>query len=375
MRRVLTLAIGTLVLGLAAAATAAAQAPSDGRWDARAAAAYLDGRMKWWLEWPNATRDHDTKCVSCHTAAPYALARPALRALLGEREVTANERMMASHVTTRVRLWKDVEPMYSDQRSGLPKTSESRGTEAVMNALVLAARDRDAGTLSDDTKLAFAHLWKLQFTAGALKGGWAWLNFHYEPWEADDGAYYGATLATIAVAIAPGYAASPEIEAQLALLQTYLRQGLAKTSLFNQANLLWASSLLPAALSDAERHAIAETLMARQQSDGGWSLSSLGAFKRVDGSAVDSATDGYATGVITLALQGVRTAKAESAVVRGLAWLRQHQDAASGTWRAASLNKPRDPASDIGKFMNDAATAYAVLALHHASRVQSSRAR
>jgi hypothetical protein len=32
-------------------------------------------------------------------------------------------------------------------------------------------------------------------------------------------------------------------------------------------------------------------------------------------------------------------------------------------WRAASVNKNRDPASDVGKFMTDAATAYAVIAL------------
>ncbi|MBL8137721.1 MAG: squalene--hopene cyclase [Acidobacteria bacterium] len=50
-------------------------------------------------------------------------------------------------------------------------------------------------------------------------------------------------------------------------------------------------------------------------------------------------------------------------LAKGLAWLRTHQDAASGRWPAASPNKERDPDSDTGKFMSDAATAYAVLSL------------
>src|SRR6476660_3754713 len=81
----------------------------------RAAASYLDSRLDWWEHWPNAARDHDTQCVSCHTALPYALARPALQRALEEPEMPAPERMMLAYVTKRVRLWKEVEPFYSDQ--------------------------------------------------------------------------------------------------------------------------------------------------------------------------------------------------------------------------------------------------------------------
>src|SRR5208283_1814693 len=56
-----------------------------GSWDQKAAAAYLDQREAWWMEWPKAARDREPFCVSCHTAVPYALSRPALRSALGEK--------------------------------------------------------------------------------------------------------------------------------------------------------------------------------------------------------------------------------------------------------------------------------------------------
>ena len=76
-------------------------------WNPRAAADYLDGRMAWWLRWSTAARDHGTSCVSCHTALPYALARPALRATLGERDLPAPERRLIENVVKRVWLWKE----------------------------------------------------------------------------------------------------------------------------------------------------------------------------------------------------------------------------------------------------------------------------
>jgi len=351
------------VAGLVLVRTETARAASPS-WNARAAVTYLDGRQAWWQQWPNAQRDHDTACVSCHTALPYALARPALRRALGETDLAAPERTMLTNVAKRVKLWKEVEPFYPDQTRGLPKSSESRGTEAILNAAVLAAHDVERGSLSDDARQAFANMWALQFKNGDLKGAWARLNFHYEPWESNDSAYFGATLAALAIGHAPGgYAASPEIQDQVKLLREYLQKRAGVETLFNRVMLLWASAKFPALVSADQRQAIIDAANARQQDDGGWTMATLGSWKRVDNTVLDTASDGYATGLITLTLQSVGVAATDAHVSKGLAWLASHQDAATGMWPATSLNKQRDPASDAGKFMSDAATAYAALAL------------
>jgi len=347
-----------------AVATISASVARAQTWDARAAAAYLDARQTWWSGWQTAARDHQTACVSCHTALPYGLARAALGDALHESDMPSAQRKAVDDVVKRVRLWKEVEPFYPDQTRGLPKTSESRGTESILNAVILATRDAHAGQPSDDAHLAFDNMWALQFRGGDLNGGWAWLNFHNEPWEANESPYFGAALAAIAVGREPGgYASSVDNQERVKRLREYLRKGIATQSLFNRMMLLWASGGIPDLLTGEERHALVAAACDRQGADGGWSLASLGQWKRSDNTPIDSVSDGYATGLVAYALQRGGVPTSEPHVARAFGWLVQHQDRESGMWMASSLNKQRDPKTDIGKFMSDAATAYAVLAL------------
>jgi squalene-hopene/tetraprenyl-beta-curcumene cyclase len=341
-------------------------------WDQRAAAAYLDQRASWWMEWPKAARDHETFCISCHTAVPYVLSRPALRNELAEKAPSANERRLLDNVTKRVRLWKEVAPFYSDADRGVYKSVESRGTESVLNALILVSNDAQTGQLTDDARMALDNMWAEQQTTGIKKGAWLWLRFANEPWEADDSHYYGATLAAVAVGTAPGnYLARPEIQINLKLLREYLNRECAAQTTINRVVLLWASARLPGLLEPEKQKVIITELLAKQQQDGGWSLSSLvGGWKRNDGTSQEMKSDGYATGLITFALQKAGVPRENFQQKQGLAWLAANQDKIGGFWPSYSLNKNEEHhlAPTTARFMNDAATAYAVLALTEASR-------
>jgi hypothetical protein len=345
----------------------AAEKPASSpiHWDPQAAARYMDTREVWWQGWDRAQKDHGTLCVSCHTQATYALARPALRGQLGENSPSPSEQLMLTSIEKRVRGWKDMQPFYSDAVYGPGKEIESRNAESVLNAVILSSYDLRKSHLSGTTRLAFDNAWALQSKTGPDTGAWVWQNFDYTPWESKESQYHWAALMAVAVGKAPGkYSDDPKIAPHLALLLSYLRSHYEAQSLLNKTVALWAERFFPGVITYDQSRELIENLNRLQHSDGGWSLTDLGAWERRDNTPLETRSDGYATGLIVLILEKVAPHSDQNPhIARGIAWLEANQDKTTGAWPAWSLNKNRDPQSNVGKFMSDAATSYAVMAL------------
>ncbi len=353
---------------------------TPGQWNKAGATRYLDGRGENWFKFSSANRGDGasaSRCVSCHTLLPYALARPVLRRLSNENQATTWETKILEQTKSRVANWDQLDEvefqlMYDFDE---PKKKQSRGTEAVLNALLLSLDDRSKGLRepSDTTKKALSILWATQITQGENKGSWEWLNFGLEPWESKDSRYLGATIAAIAIGAAAedGNAGiEGDSRERLDSVRTYLKANYASQNLHNRAWLLWASTGMDGLLSPREKDQLIEQILSKQQAGGGWSLGSLGDFTHVEVKTPVTTPDGYASGLILHALQLAGVTKENPKVKKGLTWLRENQDP-SGAWRAMSVNKVRAPESkdpakaNIGKFMWDAATGYAVLGLSH----------
>jgi hypothetical protein len=309
---------------------------------------------------------------------PYALTLPAVAQLSGGAPVPDVARRLLSGVRTRVGRWEalaGVEPRKGEDAlapiSGGAKREAALDTEAVLNALVLVANDPPSGTrLSDAAAKSLDVMWSRQQANGA----WRWLEFGLRPWESD-GDYFGATLA----AVADGTAGSrysrheaTDIAPKAAALRRFLKTRLAEKPLFhNRALALWASSHLTGLLTMDEKKARIADLFAVQGSDGGWSLRDLGKSRVQPGGASwdivasypkGAVSDGYATGLVVLALKRAGVQSRDPRLQKGVDWLATHQ-ASDGTWPAVWVNKERDPQGNVGKFNRDAGAAFALLAL------------
>jgi squalene-hopene/tetraprenyl-beta-curcumene cyclase len=350
-------------------------------WDATRAAAYLDTRELWWQGWAPAQKDHGTICISCHTVLPYAMARPALRQAVDETAMSTPEKVLMESVEKRVRSWTQMAPFYSD-RDGRDKAAQSRATEAVLNAVILASYDARQGHLRQITRTAFDEAWALQEHAGENAGGWKWQDFDLAPWESAESGYQGAALLAVQAENAPdGYAAEPIAVPHLERLREYLMRDYSSQPMMNQLYVLWASAGSPGLLTSAQRKSVLVTLQRLQQPDGGWALSSLDQGnrerdsrwrwirKQLNISLKPPVSDGCATGLVALVLEEIGTSPQDPMLMHGLQWLERHQDS-DGSWRAESLNAKRNPQTDVGRFMTDAATGYAVMALEKSRQQQ-----
>jgi squalene-hopene/tetraprenyl-beta-curcumene cyclase len=333
----------------------------SGEWNSRLAADYLDSRQKEWFAWPTANSS-GAPCVSCHTGVTYLFARPALRRAAGEKERTPFEKGLVDSLRSRVakKTAAEIAP-----RSKEPNASQSLGVETVLAALFLAREDAGSGKLGPDAQLAFDRLWALQLREGTNRGAWNWFSLNLDPWEMPESPFYGASLAAMAVGSAPeSYRKLPEVKERVAELVTYLGREQESQPLHNRAMLLWAASVLPEAASKAVRRSIAEAIWQKQQSDGGWTIESLGPWQpHPNAPAVEPGSNSYATALMAFVVQQAGAGRSHAGLKRALDWLRTRQDAQAGYWPAASMNKEYQADSMMVRFMQDAATAYATMAL------------
>tara|TARA_B100000609_G_C17214981_1_gene436102 strand:+ start:1341 stop:2606 length:1266 start_codon:yes stop_codon:yes gene_type:complete len=349
------------------------QDPEDTQrdYDLQKGIAYLRGRAESWHK----SRLRDTSvgksaCLSCHTTFPYLLSRPYIKKHTNSSTL---EETLFAQLEKRVARWDEAPAWYA---SSAQKIAESKGTEAVLNAVVLAMRDAQEKrtTPRGSTLQALDNLWKEQRKDGAEKGSWAWLHFGLAPFETKKAEYWGATLAAVAVGITPGgyrtltraaqqYTYSQSIQSRVKDLRTFLRGGFTtgRLDLHEKTMLLWAATTWEALLNKEEKASLIQQIQKAQQADGGWRLASMGTWKRRDSSTIPAGSDGYATGLVLYVLRLAGQDTQQDSFQRGLKWLHTHQNE-DGSWPGFSLNAKRT-SGEVKQFMPDTATAFALMAL------------
>jgi squalene-hopene/tetraprenyl-beta-curcumene cyclase len=315
-------------------------------WSPEAAARYLDGRQKEWFEWKPAL-SADGPCVSCHTGMTYLLARPALRKALKQKEPTTYEKGLLDRLRSNV---------------GAKPAGALQSVEAIFAAMFLG--DDAATTMSAHRQKAFDQLWALQNGDGKNQGAWRWYAANLDPWENPESVFYGTSLAALALGSTPAsYRNDATTRERAGAVAKYLASPPTPARLHDRLTMLWASSTLPSLLAaDARRSLVAEAFQ-KQSADGGWSLESLGPWMTHENAPPHQGSDAYATAYTAFALHKGGVAASDARMKKAIAWLKSKQDPATGAWPAVSMNKQRPPDSMEGRFMQDAATAFASIVL------------
>ena len=274
------------------------------------------------------------KCFTCHTNYAHLYARPAKD--ISDPAIREVRKFAEELITKR---WEKDGPRWD--------------AEVVGTAAALAFNDAaSTGHLDPLTRTALDRM----LTVQREDGGFNWIKCNWPPMESDD--HYGATLAAIAIGVAPDdYAKSEAAQHGLAKLKTYFKNNPGPT-LHHRAMIRWGDSYVGGLLTQDEKQQILDQLLSLQKPDGGWGLATMGDWNRADGKPQDmDSSDGYGTGFAIYILRRGGIAASDPRIQQGIDWLKSHQRQ-SGRWFTRSLFK------DSKHYITHAGTAFALMALH-----------
>ena len=269
------------------------------------------------------------KCVTCHTNGTYMALRPSLSHRLGEPAQEVRELFLS--------LLKQ-----GIGRLGSPhRLSDS---QRIYIARGLAEWDANVTKkLSPETELALRQMFENQLPTGEWKASQCW-----PPLESS--AYQEATVAALAVSVAPGWLASltdGRLQAGVARLTHYF-QTVPPPHDYARVVLLWASAQMPGLLNEAQKKEIVEMIWRHQRPDGGWSIRTFAQPEqwgnghraeklRAEPEFQNPPSDGHQTGLALIALRKVGVSGQDPRIRQGVQWLLNNQRE-SGRWWTRSLN-------------------------------------
>lgn len=316
--------------------------PRLAHYDQGKAANFLDHYAVEWSE--------RNGCATCHTNVPALMARPFITSVPSGPAMSQIRASLLNYLEKR--------------RARVDQTAIAF---LIPGVIALAINDAESGRALDPR---VADLLDFLYQHQSSDGSWPYPdNPEFVPFLERDAGYM-AILMALAAGYTPKYFDErPKARHGLKLLKTFLR-GKASNSLHSQAVLLWASARLPELLRADQKTAIENALVSHQNPDGGWTLAALGDWPRHDGAANDahSPSDGYATGLVSLALCERGYSEGSAAIQKSISWL-DHNQRVSGRWYTRSLFSDH-----FRNYLSNMATSYDVMALHacHKSRIHQS---
>ena len=279
------------------------------------------------------------ECGTCHTNIAQLMARPLT--------IAGNTNSYVETVRSSLLAFAD-ETRQGDDELKTFLLAPIAGALAVNNGISGSTLDPQVAELLD-------YMWTVQDASG----GWSYTTEEELVPFLEQNPYYTSLLVGVGLGyVKDRYHQTPLRREGINRLVDFLRHNM-PTNLHERVVLLWGSARTPGLLTDAARRSIRNDLLKAQNADGGWTLPAMGDWPRLDGAPNDpnGPSDGYATGLATLALCQNPKASDGNAIDDGLNWLKTHQRI-SGRWFTRSLYSDR-----AHNYLSNMSTAYALMAI------------